>query len=97
MLFDCCYNNKKKEKIKVVCQYCNLSSYSNRIYVDDYDKSMTIKELKKILLDKINSEPLTITKIIYKKIHFINQKQMSDSVSLGLFNKNQIVLTFDLE
>jgi len=55
MFFKCC-NFKKKEKIKVSCSYCNSSPYSKCIYVDYYNKDMTIRQLKYIILIRINNE-----------------------------------------
>jgi hypothetical protein len=93
MFLSCCY--KKKEKIKVICQYCNVSPYSKYIYEDFYYKSLTIKELKKITLEKINTKQLFM--INYKKIYFINIKDVNDNQTLDSLNKNEILIIYDLE
>ena len=94
MFFKCC-NFKKKEKIKVSCSYCNTSPYSKCIYVDYYNKDMTIRQLKDIILLRINNEPTTIMK--YKKIYFINIKQIKNNETLRSLNTNEINLIYDLE
>jgi len=93
MFFSCCY--KKKKKIKVICQYCNISPYSKYIYEDYYDDFLTIKELKKITLEKINNKEIFM--INYKKIYFINMKQLNDNQTLGSLNMNEILIIYDLE
>jgi hypothetical protein len=93
MFLRCCY--KKKEKIKVICQYCNSSPYSKYIYEDYYDDSLTIKELKKITLEKINKKQIFM--IDYNKIYFINMKQVEDNQMLSSLNMNEILIIYDLE
>jgi len=94
MFFKCC-NYKKKEKIKVFCYYCNTSPYSKCIYVDSYNKDITIRQLKDIILIKINNEPKIIMK--YKKIYFINIKDIKDNNTLHSLNTNVIKIIYDLE
>ena len=94
MFFKCC-NYKKKEKIKVICQYCNTSPYSKYIFEDYYNKSLTIKELKSVILDKINNKQIFM--INYKKIYFINMKHLKDNETLGSLNTNELLIIYDLE
>jgi hypothetical protein len=92
-MFSCCLTIP--EKIKVSCAYCNTSPYFKYTYIDLYDSELTIKELKKIILDKINKEPLIFLK--YYKIHFINIKNLDDNISLGSFKKKELEFIYDFE
>jgi hypothetical protein len=56
---------------------------------------MTIKQLKDIILIKINDEPTTIVK--YRKIYFINIKQIKNNDTLDSLNTNEIDIIYDLE
>lgn len=93
MFFNCCY--KKNEKIKVICQYCNSSPYSKYIFDDYYDKSLTIKELKKLILQKINDKQIFM--INYTHIHFINMTKIENNQTLSSLNMNEIMIIYDLE
>jgi len=95
MFFCCLKKIQKIQKIKVSCAYCNTSPYFKYTYIDLYDPDITIKDLKKIILDKINKEPLIFLK--YYKIHFINIKNIEDNTVLGFFNKKEIEFIYDFE
>jgi hypothetical protein len=94
MFFKCC-NYKKKEKIKVIFEYCNTSPYSRYILDDYYDESVTITELKRVRLKKINNKHVFM--INYKKIYFINMNHLKDTETLGSLNTNEILIIYDLE
>ena len=96
MFFNCCYFKKKeKEKIKVSCSYCNSNPYAKSKYEDYYDDDLTIKELKKIILDKINNDHSSLIK--YNKIHFINKKINNDHTLGAIIKYKEINIIYDLE